>query len=354
LQKKVSTGLTLAIIFTLILVPVAIAQASFWSFLLPGVQAQVTPSSGVNIQNMSLPNPEYQENLDTDLKKTATMAYSYKNEFFGEGLLVSEIGPLGADSTIDDSYLYDTITVYTVHKGDSLSKIAKLFDVSENTIRWANNLKTTDVPKEGDTLVILPVSGVSYVVKKGDTLVTIAKKFKADAEEIGRFNGYEVDSALAYGETIIIPDGEIVEVKPETKKKTTTSVVAGATKLIKGFGGGNVSGYFMRPLKGGVKTQGLHGKNGVDIAAPVGTPIYASASGTAIVATSVGYNGGYGKYVILSHSNGTQTIYGHMNSVLISRGESVVQGQQIGTVGSTGKSTGPHIHFEIRGAVNPF
>ncbi len=304
---------------------------------------------------MTLPNPEFKDNLDEEVQKTGAIAYSHKNEFLSNGLLTSEVGPLGADSTIEDSYVHDTIVVYTVHKGDRLDKIAKLFDISENTIRWANNLKKTDPIKEGDTLIILPVTGVSYVVKKGDTLATIAKKYKADAEEIGRFNGYEVDSTLAYGETIIIPDGEIAEPKPEVKKKTTTtSVVAGATKLIKGFSGINAGGYFTRPLKGGVKTQGLHGKNGVDIAAPIGTPIYASAAGTALVATTVGYNGGYGKYVILSHPNGTQTIYAHMNSVSISKGQSVAQGQQIGTVGSTGKSTGPHIHFEIRGAVNPF
>jgi murein DD-endopeptidase MepM/ murein hydrolase activator NlpD len=98
----------------------------------------------------------------------------------------------------------------------------------------------------------------------------------------------------------------------------------------------------------------LHGYNGVDIAAPVGTSIFAAAEGTVIVAASSGWNSGYGNYVVISHPNGTQTVYGHASKVMVSVGEHVSKGQLIASVGSTGKSTGPHLHVEVRGAANPF
>lgn len=351
ISKRVTLFVFALVVLSLSIQPI-MANASILSALFTGVKASTTASTEVNSQTMQLPNPEYTapEEKSTDKKTTA-----YTSIFLEEGVLASEVGPLGTDATFEEALKADTVSVYVVHKGDSLSRIAKLFDVSENTIRWANNLKKGQSPKEGDRLVILPVSGISYVVKKGDTLKSIASKFKADAEEVGSFNGYELDSELAYGETIIIPNGEVEEKVETPKKKTTTKtkLVAGATKLIKGFGGSDTGGYYIRPLAGGIRTQGLHGKNAVDIGASLGTPVYAAASGTAIIARTGGYNGGYGDYIILSHPNGTQTIYAHLSSVLISEGASVAQGQQIGTVGSTGRSTGPHLHWEVRGATNP-
>jgi murein DD-endopeptidase MepM/ murein hydrolase activator NlpD len=103
-----------------------------------------------------------------------------------------------------------------------------------------------------------------------------------------------------------------------------------------------------------VKTQGLHGYNGVDLAGPVGTPIYAAAAGTVLVSASSGWNGGYGNLVIISHDNGTQTVYGHLSKTLVKVGQHVEQSQKIALMGATGKATGSHLHFEIRGAKNPF
>ncbi|MEK7136412.1 MAG: M23 family metallopeptidase, partial [Patescibacteria group bacterium] len=88
--------------------------------------------------------------------------------------------------------------------------------------------------------------------------------------------------------------------------------------------------------------------------APIGTPLYASAAGTVIIARTGGWNGGYGNYVVIKHDNGTQTLYGHMNTVTVAPGQTIGQGDPVGTVGNSGNSTGPHIHFEIRGARNPF
>jgi murein DD-endopeptidase MepM/ murein hydrolase activator NlpD len=212
-----------------------------------------------------------------------------------------------------------------------------MFGVSVNTIKWANDISGSI--REGDKLVILPVSGVNYTISKGDTLQGVAKKFKADLDEIIKFNDIKLGETLAIGTKIIIPDGEI-----------QTVVATKATSKLRGVGGLAFDGYYVRPIVGGRKSQGLHGYNGVDIASSIGTPITASANGTVIVVRPTGYNGGYGKYIVITHPNGTQTLYAHMNSVSVVQGQTVVQGDVIGTLGNTGKSTGPHIHFEIRGA----
>jgi murein DD-endopeptidase MepM/ murein hydrolase activator NlpD len=113
-------------------------------------------------------------------------------------------------------------------------------------------------------------------------------------------------------------------------------------------------GYYARPVQtngGNIrKTQGYHGPyNGVDIGAPIGTPIYAMADGVVILARVSGYNGGYGGITIIQHDNGTQTVYAHQSAINVEAGQQVNKGQMIGKVGNTGRSSGPHLHFEIRG-----
>lgn len=108
------------------------------------------------------------------------------------------------------------------------------------------------------------------------------------------------------------------------------------------------------PIPGATRSQGLHGYNGVDFAAPLGTPVYASDGGAVLVSRSSGWNGGYGLYVVIKHSNGTQTLYAHLSKTAVTAGSSVSQGQVVGYVGNTGRSTGNHLHFEVRGAQNPF
>jgi len=256
--------------------------------------------------------------------------------------LKSSVGLLRADNE-EEVAQNDTIAVYEVKSGDTIADVAKIYGVSKNTIIWANDLKGKTI-KEGDVLIILPVSGVKYTVKKGDTLKSIAKKYKGDIENIADYNALGVNQELAIGDEIIIPDGEIVDEVPVKK----------VAPKVKKYLVSNTAGYYMRPLMGGIKTQGIHGHNAVDIGTPVGSSILAAADGTVLVAKNEGYNGGYGKMVIISHANGTQTVYGHMSNVMISTGEKVLQGQVIGVSGNSGKSTGPHLHFEIRGAENPF
>ncbi len=267
--------------------------------------------------------------------------------------LIAESGPSGTLADISETVTTGQISKYVVRKGDTLSSIAKMFGVSTNTIIWANDVNAKTL-KEGQVLVILPVSGTIHTIVKGDTLSSIAKKYKADSEEIIQFNGLEEGVILSLGDTLIIPDGE------GSTRVSGTSKTTSSSNPYRGGSGPSYEGYYIRPVIGGVKTQGIHGYNGIDIAASRGSNILASASGEVIISRSSGWNGGYGNYIVISHSNGTQTLYSHLSGVNVSEGSYVVQGQVIGSMGNTGKvipargGDGTHLHFEIRGAKNPF
>ncbi|MEN9649175.1 MAG: hypothetical protein RL094_142 [Candidatus Parcubacteria bacterium] len=272
--------------------------------------------------------------------------------------LTNENAAIGPDQDGSTKPNSDSISLYTVRKGDTLQQIAQMYNVTANTILWANDLKRGSVVNPGQVLVILPVSGVKYTVKKGDTIASVAKKYKADIESMAQYNNLEVSGALAVGDELIIPDGVFTnEGSPSTTKSSSGTSKILDSNLLGGLTGGtksSTSGYFIRPIVGGIKTQGIHGHNGVDLASALGTPIRAAAAGTVVISKFGGWNGGYGNYVVIQHSNGTQTLYGHMNSVAVSVGEKVDQGENIGTMGNTGKSTGVHLHFEVRGGKNPF
>lgn len=268
----------------------------------------------------------------------------------GQSALLADIGPLGSVADIQNNPSPEQISIYVVRKGDTLEAIAKMFGVSVNTILWANNIGRYDVIKEGQTLIILPVSGIQYQVKEGDTIQSIAKKWGGNADEIIQFNNLSPNQPLAVGTTIIIPNGE-APIPPSTNVSSGT---------YRGGGGPSYSGYYIRPVNGGRNSRatasnprGLHGYNAVDLAVSCGTPIVASHSGDVLMARSGGWNGGYGNFVIIDHPNGTQTLYAHMAEIIVGSGWHVVQGQVIGYVGVTGNTTGCHVHFEIRGAAMP-
>ncbi len=264
--------------------------------------------------------------------------------------LQTEIIPGSArDTTVRPPSSADQIAIHRVDEGESLSRIAEMFGVSVSTIVWANALKSDTDIRPGDELLILPISGVQHTVQKGDTLASVAKKYGGNKEEIIAYNGLADSGTLAVGSTITIPGGEIVV---ETPKATIK--VAAQTGLKGATGAQSVSGYFIHPLPGSVRTQGLHGYNGVDFGAGAGTPIRAAAGGTVIVSRAGGWNGGYGTYVVIDHANGTQTLYAHNSKNEVWQGQKVSQGDIIGYVGNTGRSTGNHLHFEVRGAKNPF
>lgn len=257
---------------------------------------------------------------------------------FDEEVLSATTGSLRMSNEELDFPMDDTISVYEVKKGDTIGGIARLYGVSKNTIVWANDLKSETV-RLGDTLVILPMTGIRHTIQKGETVSSIAKKYNADAEDIYKFNGIGSGQKLTVGEVVLVPDGESTAVP--AKQKISNLIT---TKI----------GWLVRPISGGRRSQGIHGHNGVDLANKIGTSVVAAADGRVILAKAGGWNGGYGSMIIVLHSNGVQTLYSHLSAVYVNTGQTVSQGTVIGALGNTGKSTGPHLHFEVRGASNPF
>lgn len=264
----------------------------------------------------------------------------------------SEVGPSGTIADIESSSHQGKVSLYIVRPGDTITQIAKMFDVSVNTILWANDLTRGASLREGQHLIILPIDGVQHTVQKGDTLQGIAKKYKGDIDEILEFNDLTAGQKLSVGDVVVIPNG--TEVIVSTSGTTSSS----RSRIIASYP--SYSGYYTHPVPLGHKTQGTHGYNGVDYGAPRGTPVYAAAEGTVIVSSfRAGVcgrtcGGGYGNYIVIEHSNGTQTLYAHLSAVYTQVGVRVDRGQWIGEVGNTGRSTGAHLHFEVRGARNPF
>jgi LysM repeat protein len=292
----------------------------------PETEASTPITSNENLQSLYILNTENSEGGATGGSEI----------IIEDSTIVSEasVTPAGTDIYHAEA---ENISVYEIRKGDTLSEIASMFGVSVNTIKWANNLNGPI--KEGQILTILPITGIRYTVKKGDTVASIAKAYKADVDEIKNFNS--ISGGLTIGQMIIIPDAEA------QSSPTKSSIKNGGASL--------GTGYFTRPIKGGVRTQGIHGHNGVDLASYFKAPIYAAAGGEVIISkANDAWNGGYGRYVVIKHPNGVQTLYSHLQEVFVMAGQSVSKGEQIGSMGNTGKSTGVHLHFEVRGAKNPF
>ena len=268
--------------------------------------------------------------------------------FVTEGVLVAT-GPAGEDEIATTRLTNGEISVYTVRPGDSLSQIAEMYGVTTNTILWANDLSSATAIRPGDALIILPIAGVQHTVTSGDTVSSIAKKYEGDEAEILAYNQLSSNNSLTVGETVVVPGGRI-----QNQPTPSPSATARAPQPTRQTGSVSSSGGLTHPLPGSVRTQGIHGYNAVDFGAAVGVPIRAAAAGEVIVSRNSGWNGGYGNYIVIRHPNGMQTLYAHNSRNSVGVGEYVSAGQTIGYVGNTGRSTGPHLHFEVRGGSNPF
>ena len=243
----------------------------------------------------------------------------------------------------------DAIIKYAVKSGDTISNIASKFNISINTILWENKISGLSVIRPGDTLTILPTSGVSHTVKKNETMSSIAKQYSAEVDELLAYNKLVSDKQLQIGQKLIVPGGSITP--PTRSVRSVTSVFTSAPSV------GSVSsriGGFIWPTVSTHITQYYNWKHhALDIGSPVGLPIYASMAGNV---TTAGWGTGYGYYVIIDHGGGKRTLYAHMSKIYVEKGQEINQGVPIGAIGSTGWSTGPHLHFEIilNGAkVNP-
>ena len=229
---------------------------------------------------------------------------------------------------------------YIVEEGDTIAVLAEKFGISLNTIVWANDLSASEALKPGDELIILPTSGALHLVRPGDTLSEVALWYSGDVEEILAFNELESAEDIFVGDFLIIPDGR----KPSKLPSGRLTPLANS--------------YFIYPVPRSYQlTQGLHPFNAVDLSnSTCGGPAYAAAGG---MVQQVGYHGVAGNYVRVLHPNGVVTFYGHLSGQAVSPGERVLQGQIVGYVGHSGYTipAGPggcHLHFEVRGATNPF
>lgn len=347
----------------------ATARASvfgdFFNALKKGATAHAEASSGPgNLQTLALVHPAM--NIDP-----SPAIGGGDITVVDDSALMPEEGPSGTIADIEKPKS-GTIYTYVVREGDTVSSIAKTFEVTSGTILSANDLSAGSKLSVGQKLVILPITGIKHTVQKGDTLQALAKRYGGDATEIANYNGLDSGEALVVGTDIIIPNGEVsASVQSGTKgsgKATKPRGVTGPSSIfannprepahnVGAPGTLAETNYYIAPLSNYKRTQGIHGYNAVDLA-PLGdkhAPIVAAAAGDVVVARSGGWNGGYGSYVVISHSNGSQTLYSHMSEVDAYDGEHVEQGQVIGKVGTTGESTGAHVHFEIRDGIrNPF
>lgn len=255
-----------------------------------------------------------------------------------------------ATSTLISDKVRDRILEYEVQGGDTLSSIAEKFGISQDTIAWENILPKKAVLKPGQTLRILPVTGISYKVQKGETIYSIAKKTSAEPQAIVDFpfNTFVNDEtfALAVGQVLIVPDGTPSEEAPAPSAFARRTPDAGTV---------TASGDFVWPASGRISQGFSWYHKGVDIANKDAPDVLAADSGEVILA---GWpdNVGYGNRVIINHGNGYTTLYAHLSQVYVVEGQRVRRGDAIGRMGSTGRSTGTHLHIEIRRdgvAVNP-
>lgn len=232
------------------------------------------------------------------------------------------------------------IITYTIQPGDTLWSIAKRFELDVDTLRWSNPEieRNPDRIRDGQQLIILPRRGAYYTVQPGDTLESIATMWGVAPVDITAepLNGLTKPYQLTPGQKLFIPNG----------RRDLTRFLRKPDPAL---------GYdFAWPIVGTL-TQGYgNSHQAIDIGSVYGAPVYAARAG--VVVHAAWAKTGYGYTVVIDHGHGLTTLYSHLKGAWVHVGDRVQRGQRIGEVGSTGRSTGPHVHFEIRvnGArVNP-
>jgi LysM repeat protein len=260
------------------------------------------------------------------------------------------------------------VVEYTVTTGDSVFGIAQSFNLHPETILWANYDQLKDSPdmlNPGMKLNVPPLDGVYYQWQQGDTFNSIANKFDAKVEDILNWEGNKFDLTnplVEPGQWVMVPNGH--RESRQWLVPTIARANSGVSKSVLGpgacegnYSGAYGSGAFAWPSSSHILSGNDYwsGHLGIDIAGSTGDGVYAADAG--VIVFSGWANGGYGNMVMIDHGNGYQTLYAHLSAVNASCGQSVYTGTYIGAVGSTGNSTGSHLHFEVRylgGFVNPW
>ncbi len=251
--------------------------------------------------------------------------------------------------------------VHTVSAGENLQKIAQRYNISQDTIRWANRLDSAAPVQPGQDLLILPVDGLLHTVTKGQTVNRIAELYGVPSASIIRQNQL-AGSYILPGQQLIVPGAKPIVEKPAVavatggkspaspSKTPTSPVKTPATPAVKAVAEPS-SGTFQMPCNNCSFTQYYHpGHEAVDIQTKGGGPIFAAEDGT-VIRADTGWNGGYGNVIEIDHGNGVVTLYGHNKELYVKKGDKVTRGQEIAWMGHTGRvygATGIHTHFEVR------
>ncbi|MFC1616238.1 peptidoglycan DD-metalloendopeptidase family protein [Patescibacteria group bacterium] len=248
--------------------------------------------------------------------------------------------------------------LHSVETGETLSVIAQRYGVSVDTIKWENGITNANTLKIGQQLAIPPIDGISIKTGSTDSLEKIAEKYKISEESIIAQNNL-VDGAIAADQTLFLPEAEPAQALPSIIASNTYSRAPAVSRAVEtsSFSAANstatpgAGGVLIYPSIG-TQTQGYRaGHYAIDIGNRSMPAIWAASSGTVVTSSVGAWNGGYGNYVIIDHGNGMQTLYAHMNTVNVSVGQYVGQGDVIGQMGNTGRVygvTGIHLHFEVR------
>ena len=231
---------------------------------------------------------------------------------------------------------------YVVESGDTIYGIAAKFGLSPETLVWSNTSleNNPDLLSVGQALTILPFDGIYHQVGGGDTIEGIASTFKTDAQGIIDFplNNLDPENPIIQaGQWLVVPGGT----KPFIPRTVTAYSYSGLAPADATIGSGN----FGWPASGDISSGFESYHPAIDIAAYVGAPVLAADGGYVVVA---GWDNLFGYHIVIDHGNGYQTLYAHLQSYYVEAGVNVTKGQQIGEMGSTGNSTGPHLHFEVR------
>ncbi|OGY36055.1 MAG: hypothetical protein A3E36_02405 [Candidatus Andersenbacteria bacterium RIFCSPHIGHO2_12_FULL_45_11b] len=239
--------------------------------------------------------------------------------------------------------------IYTVEDGDTIASIASRYNISTNTILSVNGLRSTDIIKSGDHLIILPVTGLLYAVRSGDTVLSIANTYNAKADEIVSANGLEDSSKIAMGQKLIIPNGDVPASQAPriVSRSTQTARDAGdeptpAPQKEQAHGG---AGFVWPTTSHHISQYFKNGHTGIDVDNRSMPSVFTAQDGTVEFA---GWLGGYGNLIIVNHGGGLTTYYAHLSKFYVTKGAKVKKGDAVAKMGSTGQSTGPHVHFEVR------
>ena len=226
-------------------------------------------------------------------------------------------------------------TVYRIKPGDMISTLAENNHITQDTLISVNNIKQSRTIQIGQYIRIPSMAGIVYTTKTAEeTPESIAEKYKVSAAKVAQVNQTELGTVFGAGTTLFVPDAELDWItRQEINGDLFTRPLHRSYYISSRFS------WRVNPFTG---RRTFH--NGIDMAAPQGTPIYAALGGTVI---ATGWDNVYGKYVTVAHHSGYKTLYGHMSKITIKKGARVTTSTKLGEVGSTGQSTGPHLHFTV-------